>query len=406
MTKYNTPIELAAPSNDIFYNNEFMLLVACSWNFRLNLSNLQSHNIGMLFKKHINWNFFVKLVDRHRVPTLAYNALTQYGHGGIPDCIMKQLKERSNQSRIQALKHGAELINISKAFANQEISLMPLKGITLSQHLYNDIGVRHTRDIDILIKAENMLIAHEILVENGYRRQPSGFDYTNKQHDRIIKYLHHFEYVNSRKNILVELHWRFHSWPQSHMNTVWENSIPSSFNGVPVYKMSDCMLLLMLCDHGAMHAWFRLKWLSDIAMLLTKERLEGGENLFELAERLDLTKTLAQTTHLVQNLYKIPLSDSFLNIIRQEKNIVSLCKPAIKALQKTEMEVLSSGSRVEGLLASIQMYQRRKSLSWHMILMTFLTSKCDYYKFRLPDKWFWLYIPLRPVFWVLRHFIK
>jgi hypothetical protein len=56
-----------------------------------------------------------------------------------------------------------------------------------------------------------------------------------------------------------------------------------------------------------LHKWFRIKWLNDIAMLLSRDRSEGWDNLLAMAEQLDLRRTPAQTALLVHWLYEITL---------------------------------------------------------------------------------------------------
>jgi hypothetical protein len=168
--------------------------------------------------------------------------------------------------------------------------------------------------------------------------------------------------------------------------------------------MNDDMLLLTLCDHGAMHAWFRLKWLSDVAMMLTEERPVGRRQLLKLAEQFDLKRTLAQTALLVHWVYGVPLSDDLKQLIGQEKKSAALSIPALAAIQMPATEIVSGIRLVKVLRNTLQIWKRRPSLSCRTVLLPLLTSATDYQDFQLPDRLFWLYIPLRPFFWLWRYF--
>lgn len=384
---------------------EFLLLVECSWLAPHRLHELQRTAIASRLAVPINWDIFIDLTERHRVQTLAYIQLSRHGSGKVPENVLRHLKERSTACRLLALRQAAEFARLADRLAAAGIQVLPFKGVTLSERLFGDPGTRHSRDIDLLVKPEDIETACLILESDGYSTRPPRNSLSPRQHQSFIRHFHHFEY-SSPAGVPVELHWSLYAWPAEQVRQVWEHSVPAEYAGIGIRTLDDDMLLLTLCDHGAKHAWFRLKWLSDIVQLLTGERPEGWGSAIALAEQLDLKRTLAQAAALVHRIYGIRLPDEISALVSAEREIERLCQPALEGVSKSSEELASFGKRMEGLQAVLQIWQRRPSLSWRTVLMPILTQPADYRDFPLPDSLFWLYIPLRPYFWLRRHYLK
>jgi len=387
------------------FSREFQLLAACSWIAPPGLQQLQADAIADQLDAEIDWQRLIELTERHRVQALTHSGLSRHAPGQVPEKVLQQLKERSQRCRMQALLNAAELTRLSRLFADNNIRVMPLKGVALSLRLFGDVGIRQARDLDLLIQPHDLDRACRILEAEGYRNNAINFTMTAKQQRSFIRHFHHFEFVHST-GLCVELHWNLYAWPTEQVESLWRESLADDFAGAALQHMDDDTLLLMLCDHGAKHAWFRLKWLSDIVMLLMEDRPQGWESLIARAEELDLKRTLAQAALLVRWIYGIPLAEELATVIREEKRCAALCKPALEGLQKGAADLESFGKRMEGLQAVLQIWQRRPSLSWRTVLMPILTQPADYRDFPLPDSLFWLYIPLRPFLWLRRHYMK
>ena len=400
-TSHNTTPSIP---HHIHFSPEFHLLATCSWLAPPNQEHLQAQNIATCIEADIDWGQFIALTDRHRVQTIAYTALSRHAGEKVPDPILRHLKDRSTQFRMQALMNAAEHVRLCSLFDANGIRVIPWKGVMLSQRLFGDPAIRHARDLDILIQPDDLDLACRILETAGYKCLTGRITLTPKQRRSVIQHFHHFEFVNG-SGLHVELHWSFYAWPADQVVEVWRQSTVAELAGVPINCMEDDLLLLTLCDHGAKHTWFRLKWLSDVAMLLTEDRPNGCRALFDLADRLDLKRTLAHTALMVHWIYGVPLADELMLLVSEEKKSGELSLPALNSLQWSTEEIMSGGERAEGLRAALRIWKRRPSLSWRTALMPILTSTADYQDLHLPDRLFWLYIPLRPFLWLRRHYL-
>ena len=77
------------------------------------------------------------------------------------------------------------------------------------------------------------------------------------------------------------------------MDALWRLSHHAERLGAPLRSLAGDPLLLYLCDHGTRHDWSRVKWLSDVAMLLAHPRQVPWNDLFALARDLDASVPLA-----------------------------------------------------------------------------------------------------------------
>ena len=386
---------------------EFKLLVACSWIAPPALEQDQAQKIAALSSGAIDWDAFIVLVRRHGVPSLAYTMLCQHAGERLPGKIRAILKADHIQAAGNSLFQAAELVRLIKLFDGHGIDLIPLKGVFLSHQLYGDMGMRTSCDLDILVKPEHIDLAEQILVAEGYKCSLLGKNLTKKQRAYLKTNFHHLEYGNSSKNICLEVHWRFGSlWLPDQMAAIWNKTRAIEWHGRRIFGLDDDSQLLFLCDHGARHGFFSIKWLSDIARILTSERSQGWKSLLELAESLDMKRTLASSVLLAHWLYGIPLADEFSILIIKDQKAVSISTTIYTQLCLNDAANNSMGKPQGSLKLAWQKLRLRSSLPIRMTLKPKLVAIFDFIDFPLPDKFFWLYYPLRPVSLIWRHYFR
>jgi hypothetical protein len=378
---------------------EFELLVACSWIAPPAQAAEQLQKIASLCSGEIDWDEFVGLVRRHGVSALAYTMLCRHAGGLLPDKIKDSMRVQHIQMSGQALRQTGELVRIGKFFSDQGVPIIPLKGALLSQVLYGNPAMRESSDIDILVQPEYIDQADYLLTAEGYQCEYSEIELTEKQKKHLHNHAHHFGYFHKESGFVVELHFRSFLWTPEQTAELWKNCQSINFMKIQFSSLSDDCLLLYLCEHGARHEWFCLKWLGDVAVLFSQDRKVDWIRFFDLAERLDLTRVLVSAALIVHWLYNIQLPEPLCRLIQKEQNIVELCSLAVNNLivaQKHE------GVWSPRLTEAMRIKKLKPSLPYIMILKEFSIGPEDFKTLSLPDKWFWLYYPLRPFTWILR----
>lgn len=348
-----------------------------------------------------HWDAFIALVDRHRVPALAYAALRNTPPLAVPPEVLSALRERDRVCRLQALHQAQKTVQLVRAFDAQGISVLPLKGVVLSKRLFSDFALRQSKDIDLLVHPEDFDRAEALLIERGFRRIPilPGLSPTPRQ-ERYLRALHyHYEYVDG-EGTQLELHWRRQSCSANQMALLWAHTQRVDWMGTPILELDDDLLLLFLCDHGAHHRWFRAKWLGDVAVLLARREQSAWDELFRLAATLDVERPLLQAMLLVHWLYAVKMPPEAVAAIEHNAVIHDLALDALEALAGTEADGLLQITTA----ARVRFFQRlRKQPQRSEALRRLALSPYDFRTLRLPDALFWAYVPLRPVLWLWRH---
>jgi hypothetical protein len=280
--------------------------------------------IDDLCRKAIDWDAFIRLVDRHRAPAPVYRTLNTFREKNIPETTLIRLKERFHRNTQQVLAKTAELVRIVKRFEQNNIPVLPLKGPVLALQVYDDLGSRHVGDLDIMVPPDRVKEAENLLVQQGYKRTHPDFHLTQKQYAVYVRNNHHFGYFCKDRRIRVELHWRFGSnrylFPLR-FDDLWRNRQTVRLGGADMASLSLEHTILFLCTHGAVHAWFRLFWLNDIARIMIKNDSMDWNMLMQDAIRLGIGRMVAEGTILANQLLGSPLPEPVSAFAKKDKRL-------------------------------------------------------------------------------------
>jgi hypothetical protein len=361
-----------------------------------------------------NEELLLDLVDRHRVAPMAARALA--GSAGSRE-FAAALRVRQRRAASRALRHAAATVALIRLFARHGIEVMPLKGAPLSEHLYGDLAMRDVRDADLLIRPDDVREADSLLLANGYTRAWPAAPLVREGRAwvHLLRHGYHFEYAHARTRVAVELHWRFPDWDAPAIERLWRASGIREWQGTPARMLcDDALLLLLLCDHGARHKWVLLKWLADVAILLS--RLTDAGPLLRLAAELDLERPLGQAAQLASMVLELPVPQA-LRAIAAVPECQWLAGEALRAIERIgtggavrhprKKHSLAAGSVLRGATeegtdeAGMSWRYRRTLRRSRRPALTWLRL-ADLCEFPLPDPLFWLHYLLRPVLWLRR----
>jgi hypothetical protein len=264
-----------------------------------------------LFQKPINWDKFLRLADHHRVSPSVYSTLSRLDSMTVPEHILNALRQTCQENTLSALRITGETVRIIRLLENNNISAVVLKGAPLSCRLYGDIAARPYDDIDMLVTSEKLEQAIAILENEGYRRisEYDSYNLTPRQLQIYLKHHEHsshFKYWNSRKRVLIEIHWKL-SKDGNELQYSAEGDIKKMVvAGNPLPVLSDEEWLLYLVLHGVGHKWHRLRWLVDIKRFIQQENIDWV-NLDRQADKFGIQTFLHQTLILVNQVFEVAL---------------------------------------------------------------------------------------------------
>ena len=346
----------------------------------------------------IDWDLFVRIAHRHRIDGLTFQALDAASIV-LPEIARVALKSAAERQAHKSLIFAGETIRVTRALQEAGIPVACLKGATLSMQAFGDLGIRHCRDIDLLIVSEHALKADEILASLGYQLEMPIGPHSLKQKQHWIQHRKHFEY-KSGNGIPLELHWQLFD----NRSLLPAEFASHSWVDVPVFGASSLQtlslpdLLLYLCVHGANHMWFRLKWLADMQALLQQNGADAVKRLQADAIAHDCERPVAQTLILLQILFGAnypvrPVDAGTSTLVHDALNAMTSGDGA------AELETVPFGT------SRIAMARYRLKRDWKFWLYeanSLLTDERDRNNIRLPHSMRFLLPLLRLPLWIGR----
>ena len=234
-------------------SHENRLLLHC---LQASISGNTGDKIKDVINIPLNWEEVLASAFWHGIAPLLYHNLKNISKGHcIPQEVMDQLRTAYHGNLARNMYLYAELKRILETFCDKGVKVIVLKGAALAKTVYSDIGLRQMSDVDLLVKKEDLPCAEKIMSGLDYRFQgdmPPEWYRENHQH---------ISYVNSEKNIPVEIHW--HIARKAHplririINDIierwWEEAKTIEFSGSKVQILSPEDLIIHLCLHFLKH---------------------------------------------------------------------------------------------------------------------------------------------------------
>lgn len=229
--------------------------------------DLEQLNASVLEVK--DWDVLVRLViERGLGPLLFKKIKLLPNYSLIPPTVITKLQ----QVYFYNLSRGMLMQNcfktIAKKFAEQQLPLIALKGIYLSEWLYKDIALRQCSDIDLLIHPADGQKCINALYALGYRAADS------KESDFVVKIksesIHYTPMVLN--GVSIELHTHSHCKTEKYnmeVDALWRNAQPIENSNALALEYYD--LLIHICVHLDKHfqaGKIQLNGFADIVNLL------------------------------------------------------------------------------------------------------------------------------------------
>ena len=281
---------------------EFRLLAACC---RWPLETAQPAIADMIASCPTDWEKLLALGNRHRVNGFLAAALRL--QEDIPETVRSVLAKRAERIERENLLHIAVALAATRALEQAGIPAVIMKGAPLSQAIYGDTRLRHSKDIDLLVEDDQLKRVELMLLQNGFKQVPGlADDLTPQQARAFERFRKHHDFEHQATGCQLELHWRAYDNPRlgsvSRVKREWVECSP----GINLPALERYELFPLLCAHGAGHAWFRLKWLADVAVLLAQSSEEEQRELMKSAQARGLERPAEQALLLCAGLFADP----------------------------------------------------------------------------------------------------
>lgn len=184
------------------------------------------------FEKHLtsgpfDWDDLARFIIGHHLGGYVYTVLRDAGMENLfPARVMEYFKKFYINQWAVCEKFMYELERIIESFSVSGPEVIFLKGPLFVQRFYGSPDYRSSRDVDILVREEDVRTAEDILIRGGYRRISSFFLCKSL----TMHFTHHFEY--KKQDIPLDLHWFLTTHPSYKLNyeRIWKEKQTVSVN--------------------------------------------------------------------------------------------------------------------------------------------------------------------------------
>lgn len=358
-----------------------------------NLKTLISHN-------NIDWNYWLDLVKYHGVAPLIYYHFKRHISVLIPQSILNNLELYYRQNTARNLALSYELIKIVKILRDNQIPVLPYKGTVLAEYIYQNISLRCSCDIDIIVPKSDLHKVKNILVNANY--QLVCVINNNLKLNPPLQWQSEYLMATADHKILIDVHQKITNssffYPLS-MSYIWDDLTEITFFNEKLSYFDPNKLFFILATHGNKHCWEFLSWLCDLVSLITHKREElDFDKILLIAEKNSQLRMILLTLSLCQKLFLLDIPSHIQDKINQDKEINNLMHQSIKNMFSAERKPFEDAvfTKFKFYLQLQNTYQGK--LRQILSMMDFLISPNlrDWDFLPLPQNLYLFYYLIRP----------
>jgi hypothetical protein len=370
---------------------EAQLVALCT---RPELDDRSRQEIRRILATAPDWSAIARWATWHQVVPVVRQRLER----DFPACMPAELAS-AWEHECRTLAHDArryldELLALIELFSGHGISVIPYKGPALALQLYDDVGLRPCRDLDLLIRESAVEDALQLLQSRGYF-DPDYTSFSLMQTAYLRRYYGQWLFRHPGLDITVEPHWSLTPWTLAASldeSGLWRRAKRTTLLGRPCFSLSPEDQLIALGTHGSKELWNRLKSLSDIARLLTKTKELDWPAMLGRARDLGVLRMVLLGLLGAHRILGARIPRDVANSISADRGLDRLVNN-VASWTFYQPRVLPTLNR----LCSFRIHMRERfSDRVRFVLRTVLSpSESDIRSVSLPDTLFFAYYPLR-----------
>lgn len=358
-------------------------------------------NLNNLLPDIKDWDSVLRISIGSGIAPLIYKKISKLSNRYlIPDNVVELFAESYFVTLRRSMIMHYQFERIIARFQENNLSVLALKGIFLSEWLYEDIGLRQFSDIDLLISAKDGLKCIDLLKEMGF--VPKDYNPVSEFIQSKSDIVHFPPMVN--KLVSVELHTKLHQDCKEYnisIESCWESATCYKIRDKNVFGLHLYDLIIHVCTHLDRHfqeGQLQFTCFNDVANLLNKHGGLLDWNAFILRCREFRVELIVMKYFiLVHRYFNVKLDDKIVikySDLLEDEDVELFLKYLhgyrIKTEEKTLIPVHLRNLNKLGSSTEYCKYL------FHLIFPTrnFMIKK---YKIKY-QKLFWLYYPYR--YWV------
>jgi hypothetical protein len=374
-----------------FSSPEVRLVVLCA---RPELDEPSRTEVDRILSGRPDWSEIARWASWHQVVPVVWKRLENDFPGNLPDFLAEEWGTNCEVASCVARRQLDELVELIDLFAVHGVPMIPYKGPALALQLYEDITLRPCRDLDFIVRRNDADQAMEILYARGYVRLEPGM-FSPRQTRYLLELYGQSMLRHPELEIDVEPHWRLTPWVLAadlDEEGLWTRSTESTLAGRPCLSLSSEDKLIVLGTHGSKELWNRLKSLSDIARLLTRESDLDWEVAFDRARRLGVLRMVLVGLSGASRILGAPIPSKVEEFVAADRGLTRLVE---EVEQGTFVEPRILPTLTKPCSFRIYMRERFRDRARYVVRTLVAPTTGDLRSLSLPDRLFFVYYLLR-----------
>ena len=154
--------------------------------------------------ENVEWEYFFEILKEHKIQPIIVNNLIKYVKNELPETIREDLIKKMKTATFFYFSKVKQLKECISFFKENNIDVIPWKGIVLSEEIYGSFNLRQSSDIDIIVRKKDLFKAKNLMLNKGYLPL---WKMDDKQEQLYIRDRHSYELIKPN-HVDVEIHWR------------------------------------------------------------------------------------------------------------------------------------------------------------------------------------------------------
>jgi hypothetical protein len=245
------------------------------------------------------------------------------------------------------LRIAAESARLLALYQSAGLQILFLKGLALAAVAYKNPFLKMGWDIDLLVAPDQLIEAARLLRSAGYLPVTPGVD------GKDLEAWHRSHKESVWRHNVGDFHIDLHTGLADNPALLPNVGIQSACQLSPVAKgielptLGGDELFAYLAVHGASSAWFRLKWITDLAALLHEQGADEIERLYVRSQQLGAGRAAGQALLLADQIYSIGIGERSRARLKADpvnRWLVRLAEQQLRAIREPTERFLGTAS--------------------------------------------------------------
>ena len=315
-----------SPINSLKLTSEELFIIIC---LRSGLEGDTNDEFVKIDFSIFDWDVVYEKSEQWQITPLLYKIITKNSFlsqfSKIPDDFLQKMETKYIETVDKNKTTFGSLVKVLKVFNKSGINeIILLKGSHIAQFVYGDIGLRAMRDIDVLVRKEDLHKSVELLFQIGYGLHKRFKAQKDTEIEKLIRaYKGHVPALSHPNGIKkIDIHWAITKSSLFNINTdlLWQRVKTKNINGTNVLVLSPEDLLLHLSIHLSHDHKFKskaIRQLYDMAVTINHDSCKiDWDMLRQRACKWGVEKHLYLSLRLSKEILGVSVPDDVLQGIK------------------------------------------------------------------------------------------